>query len=446
MPSTHPLIAIIGRPNIGKSTLFNRLIGQRRSIVTDEPGITRDRIYGTMRWSGRSFEVVDTGGMIPGDESEIPKKIIEQAELAIDAASLILFIVDGRTAIAAPDQELARLLRRTGKPVFLVINKIDSEKQNADTAEFFRLGFRDVFPISSEHGRGITELLDQVAIQLPVEPEDEEELDEIRVAIIGRPNVGKSTLLNRLVGSNRSVVSPIAGTTRDAVDSVIEHEGTTIRFVDTAGIRAKGKTELKAEKLSVVMARRHMERSNVALLLIDGSQGVTALDAHIGGYAHEASRSVIIVVNKWDVVKKDYSVTSDWEKDIREKLKFLSFAPILFISAKTGSRVQKLYAAIKEVYDSRFVKIPTGELNELFRAETYGQGGLPSEVKIRYIAQVRTNPPTFVMFSNKLKKLHFSFERFVENRIREKYPFTGTPIIIRQRVKAGRGHAKGDSK
>jgi GTP-binding protein len=446
MSTPHPLIAIVGRPNIGKSTLFNRLIGQRRSIVTDEPGITRDRIYGTMRWSGRSFEVVDTGGMIPGDETEIPKKIFEQAEVAIEAASLILFVVDGRTAIAAPDQELARLLRRTGKPVFLVINKIDSEKQNADTAEFFRLGYRDVFPVSSEHGRGITELLDQVAIQLPVEPEEEEKPDEIRVAIIGRPNVGKSTLLNRLVGSDRSVVSPIAGTTRDAVDSVIEVEGTTIRFVDTAGIRAKGKTELKAEKLSVVMARRHMERSNVALLLIDGSQGVTALDAHIGGYAHEASRSVIIVVNKWDAVEKNYSITSDWEKDIREKLKFLSFAPILFISAKTGARVQKLYGAIKEVYAARFVKIPTSELNELFRAETYGQGGLPSEVKIRYIAQVRTNPPTFVMFSNKLKKLHFSFERFVENRIREKFPFTGTPIIIRQRVKASRGHATADSK
>jgi GTP-binding protein len=438
--SAHPLIAIVGRPNVGKSTFFNRLIGQRRSIVTDEPGITRDRIYGDMRWNGRTFEIVDTGGIVPGDETEIPKKIFEQAELAIEAASLIFFVVDGRTAIAAPDQELARLLRRTGKTVFLVINKIDSGKQDADTAEFFKFGFPHVFPISSEHGRGFTELLDQVAIELPVEPEEVVDPDEIRVALIGRPNVGKSTLLNRLVGANRSMVSPIAGTTRDAVDSVIDHEGTTIRFVDTAGIRAKGKTELKAEKLSVVMARRHMERSNVALLLIDGSQGVTALDAHIGGYAHEASRSVIIVVNKWDVVKKDYKVTADWETDIREKLKFLAFAPIIFISAKTGSKVEKLYGAIKEVYASRFFKVPTSQLNELFRAETYGQGGLPSEVKIRYIAQVRINPPTFVMFSNKLKKLHFSFERFVENRIREKYPFTGTPIIIRQRVKASRGH------
>jgi GTP-binding protein len=436
MPSAH-LIAIVGRPNVGKSTLFNRLIGQRRSIVTDEPGITRDRIYGTTRWSGRSFEIVDTGGIVPGDETEIPRKIVEQAQVAIDQASLILLVVDGRTAIAAPDQELARLLRRAGKTVFLIVNKIDSGKQNADTAEFFRLGFRDVFPVSAEHGRGITELLDQVAISLPVEEEQGETPEEIRVAIIGRPNVGKSTLLNRLVGEDRSMVSPVAGTTRDAVDSVVGHEGKAFRFIDTAGIRRKGKTELKAEKLSVVMARRHLEQSDVALLLIDGGQGITAVDAHIGGYAHEAHRSVIIVVNKWDVVQKSHSITADFEKDIREKLKFLSFAPIVFISAKSGQRVQKLYGVIKDVYASRFQRVPTSELNELFRPETFGRGGLPADVKIRYIAQVKTNPPTFVMFSNKVSKLHFSFERFVENRIRQKFPFTGTPIIIRQRLKRG---------
>ncbi|HVQ64272.1 MAG TPA: ribosome biogenesis GTPase Der [Terriglobia bacterium] len=436
MPPAHRLIAIVGRPNVGKSTLFNRLIGRRRSIVTDEPGITRDRIYGTTRWNGRSFEVVDTGGIVPGDETEIPRKIVEQAQVAIDHASLIFLVVDGRTAIAAPDQELARLLRKAGKTVFLVVNKIDSGKQNSDTGEFFRLGFRDVFPVSAEHGRGITELLDQVAIAMPVE-EEVQETPEIRIAIIGRPNVGKSTLLNRLVGEDRAMVSPVAGTTRDAVDSVVESDGTTFRFVDTAGIRRKGKTELRAEKLSVIMARRHMEQSDVAILLIDGTQGVTAVDAHIGGYAHEAHRSVIIVVNKWDVVQKSHSVTADFEKDIREKLKFLSFAPIVFISAKTGQRVQKLYGAIKEVYAARFQRVPTSELNELFREGTFGRGGLPADVKIRYIAQVKTNPPTFVMFSNKLSKLHFSFERFVENRIRQKFPFAGTPIIIRQRLKRG---------
>ncbi len=434
--SSLPLIAIVGRPNVGKSTLFNRIIGQRRSIVTDEPGITRDRIYGTTDWSGRSFEIVDTGGMVPGDEQEIPSRIMEQAQIAIDTAALIFFVVDGRAAITAPDQELARLLRRTHKPVFVVVNKIDSEKQGADESEFYRLGFKDVFPVSSEHGRGITDLLDKAAITIPAQAKVEEaDSKEIRVSIIGRPNVGKSTLLNKLVGQERAMVSPIAGTTRDAVDSVIEQDGRTIRFIDTAGIRRKGKTELKAEKLSVVMARRHLERSDVALLVIDGEEGVTALDAHIAGYAHEAARSIIIVVNKWDLVEKTASITADYEREIREKLKFISFAPIVFISAKTGQRVQKLYGIIIDVNEARFMRVPTKDLNEFLRQEVMQRGGLPAEVKIRYITQVKVNPPTFVMFSNKLKKLHFSFERFIENRIREKFPFIGTPIIIKQRLK-----------
>jgi len=431
MPSNSPLIAIVGRPNVGKSTLFNRIVGSRRSIVTDEPGITRDRIYAGAKWSGRTFEVVDTGGMVPGDESEIPLKIVEQAEVAIESAAILIFVVDGRTSITGPDQELARLLRKQRKPVFLVVNKIDSEQQGAEVSEFYRLGFDHTFPVSSEHGKGITDLLDQVVQSLPEAEEEEPVAGEIRVAIIGRPNVGKSTLLNRLVGEERSMVSAIAGTTRDAVDSVIQRDDVTIRFVDTAGMRRKGKPELKAEKLSVVMARRHLERSDIGLLIIDGQQGVTNIDAHIGGYAHELGRSVIIVVNKWDLVTKTPSITSDFEKDIREKLKFLAFAPIVFLSAKTGQRVQKLYKVIKDVYDARFVRVPTKELNALLREETLGRGGLPADVKIKYIAQVKTDPPTFVMFSNKTKKLHFSFERFVENRIREKSPFTGAPIIIR---------------
>jgi len=436
MSASH-LIAIVGRPNVGKSTLFNRLIGQRRSIVTDEAGITRDRIYGTTTWSGRTFRVVDTGGMMPGDETEIPRKIVEQARIAIDTASIIFFVIDGRTAVTAADQELARLFRRTQKPVFLVVNKVDTEKQSPEVAEFYRLGFDHVFPVSAEHGRGITELLDQTAISMPVDSDLDEPPKEIGVAIIGHPNVGKSTLLNRLVGEERSMVSPTAGTTRDAVDSVVQHEEMTIRFVDTAGIRRKGKTELKAEKLSVVMARRHLERSDVALLVIDATQGVTALDSHIGGYAHESGRSVVLVVNKWDLVTKTHRITADFEKQIREKLKFLSFAPIVFISAKTGQRVERLFQTIKEVYESRFVRVPTSQLNEMLREEVLGRGGLPSDVKIRYISQVKTNPPTFVMFSNKSEKLHFSFERFIENRIREKFPFPGTPIIIRQRLRRG---------
>jgi GTP-binding protein len=442
MPPSLPLIAIVGRPNVGKSTLFNRLIGQRRSIVTDEPGITRDRIYGIVNWHGRSYEIVDTGGIIPGEETEIPRRIFEQAQVAIESASLILLVLDGRTSITAPDLELVRLLRRTAKPTFVVVNKIDSEKQAAEVSDFYRLGIDHVFPVSAEHGRGITELLDEVAISMPASLDTElEARREIRVAIIGRPNVGKSTLLNRLVGQERAMVSPIAGTTRDAVDSVIQHDGLIIRFVDTAGIRRKGKTELKAEKLSVVMARRHLERSDVAILVIDGVEGVTALDAHIGGYAHEAGRSVIIAVNKWDAVTKTHRITADYENQIREKLKFLSFAPIAFISAKSGQRVQKLYGIIDEVHKARFVRIPTRDLNEFLRQEVLLRGGLPSDVKIRYIAQVKVNPPTFVMFSNKVKKLHFSFERFVENRIRERFSFPGTPIIIRQRSKTTGAHA-----
>jgi GTP-binding protein len=442
MPPSLPLIAIVGRPNVGKSTLFNRLIGQRRSIVTDEPGITRDRIYGIVSWHGRSYEIVDTGGIIPGEDTEIPRRIFEQAQVAIESASLILFVLDGRTSITAPDLELVRLLRRTAKPTFVVVNKIDSEKQAAEVSDFYRLGIDHVFPVSAEHGRGITELLDEVAISMPASLDAEVEVrGEIRVAIIGRPNVGKSTLLNRLVGQERAMVSPIAGTTRDAVDSVIQHDGLIIRFVDTAGIRRKGKTELKAEKLSVVMARRHLERSDVAILVIDGVEGVTALDAHIGGYAHEAGRSVIIAVNKWDAVTKTHRITADYENQIREKLKFLSFAPIAFISAKSGQRVQKLYGIIDEVHKARFVRIPTRDLNEFLRQEVLLRGGLPSDVKIRYIAQVKVNPPTFVMFSNKVKKLHFSFERFVENRIRERFSFPGTPIIIRQRSKTTGAHA-----
>jgi GTPase len=440
MSSNAPLVAIVGRPNVGKSSLFNRISGSRRSIVTDEPGITRDRIYATAKWSGRTFEIVDTGGMDPGDETEIPLKIIEQAEVAIESAALLIFVVDGRTPITSADQELARLLRRKNKPVFLVINKVDSDNQGGEISEFYRLGFDHTFPVSSEHGKGITDLLDEVVRTLPVVEEEEPAEGEIRVAIIGRPNVGKSTLLNRLVGEERSMVSPIAGTTRDAVDSVIQREDVTIRFVDTAGMRRKGKPELKAEKLSVVMARRHLERSDIGLLIIDGEQGVTNIDAHIGGYAHELGRSVIIVVNKWDLVTKTPSITSDFEKDIREKLKFLTFAPIVFLSAKTGQRVQKLYKAIKDVYDARFIRVPTKDLNSLLREETLGRGGLPADVKIKYISQVKTDPPTFVIFSNKTKKLHFSFERFVENRIREKFPFTGAPIIIRQR--SGRSESK----
>ncbi len=435
-----PLVAIIGRPNVGKSTVFNRLVGRRRSIVSDEPGITRDRIYGTLDWAGVPFEIVDTGGIIPGEESEIPQKIFEQARVAIEAASLVLFLVDARAGRTPGDEELAGLLRRAERPVFLLVNKVDSSKQAGDTGEFARLAFEKIFPISAEHGLGFTELLDEIAATLPETPEYEADTDEIKVAIIGRPNAGKSTLLNMLVGEERSMVSPVAGTTRDAVDSVIERSGTRFRFVDTAGIRRKGKTDQTAEKLSVIMARKHLGVSDVAILLVDGDRSIAAIDATIGGYAHEAGRSVVIVVNKWDLVEKSPTITADFETKIRERLKFLEYAPILFISAKTGQRVQKVYGMIEEIYEHRRRRVGTGELNQFLKEVSLERGGLPSEVKIRYIAQVRTGPPTFVVFASTKRKLHFSFERFLINQIRDRFSFLGSPIIIKQRLgKRGSG-------
>ena len=434
------LVAIIGRPNVGKSTIFNRLVGRRRAIVSDEPGITRDRIYGTLDWSGVPFEIVDTGGIIPGEESEIPQKIFEQARVAIEAASIVLLVVDARAGRTPADEELAGLLRRTERPVFLLVNKIDTTSQEADIGEFARLAIEKIFPISAEHGRGFTELLDDIAAALPENPEYEADTDEIKVAIIGRPNAGKSTLLNMLVGEQRSMVSPVAGTTRDAVDSVIERSGVRFRFIDTAGIRRKGKTDQTAEKLSVIMARKHMGLSDVAILLIDGERSIAAIDATIGGYAHEAGRSVLIAVNKWDLVEKSPTITADFERKIRERLKFLEYAPILFISAKTGQRVQKLYGMLEKIYEHRRRRVGTGELNQFLKEVSMERGGLPSDVKVRYIAQVKTGPPTFVVFANTKRKLHFSFERFLANQIRARFSFEGSPIIIKHRAgKRGSG-------
>lgn len=428
-----PLVAIIGRTNVGKSTIFNRLVGRRRAIVSDEPGLTRDRIYGSLDWNGVSLEVVDTGGIVPGEESEIPQKIFEQAQVAIEAASLLLFVVDARTGRTGVDEDLASLIRTTERPVFLLVNKIDSDKQAPDVADFARLGFDRVFPLSGEHGRGFTELLDDIALFLPKTTETETDSEEIRVAIVGRQNAGKSTLLNKLVGEDRSMVSSVAGTTRDAVDSLVREQGHVFRFVDTAGIRHRAWTKEKAERLSVMMARKHLERSDVAVLLIDALESVTSIDATIGGYAHEAGRSVIIAVNKWDLIEKGPTITADFERKIREKLKFLDYAPIVCISAKTGQRVHKLYGLAAEIYRQRRRRISTGELNKFLKEVRLERGGLPSEIKVRYIAQVKVDPPTFVVFANTARKLHFSFERFLSNRIRDRFSFEGTPIIIKQR-------------
>ena len=362
-------MAIVGRPNVGKSTIFNRLVGQRRSIVSDEPGVTRDRIYGQLEWGGAEFEVVDTGGIVPGEESEIPRKIYEQAQVAIEASSLLVMAVDGRAGRTGADEDLARLLRSSGRPMFLAVNKVDTEKQEVDVAEFARLGFDNVFPVSAEHGRGFTELLDAMAAVLPPVAEIGSGIRDVRVAIIGRPNAGKSTLLNDLVGEERSMVSSIAGTTRDAVDSVVEREGIRYRFVDTAGIRHRGRTAMKAERLSVAMAKKHLERSDVAIVVIDATEPVTAIDATIGGYAHEAGRSTIIAVNKWDLVRKGPTVTADFEKRIREKLKYLDYAPMVFISAKTRQRVDKIYGLAAEIFEERGRRIGTGELNQFSEAD-----------------------------------------------------------------------------
>jgi GTP-binding protein len=445
-PAKLPVVAIIGRPNVGKSTLFNRLIGARRSIVGDIPGMTRDRIYGEAEWRNRAFRVIDTGGIVPDDEAVIPANIFKQARTAIEEAELLLFVVDVRDGITPLDEELARRLRALDKPVFVVANKADSTRVADFAGEFHRFGYDDVFPVSAEHSMGIGELLDAMLERLPDVEAVERKPNEINVAIIGRPNVGKSSLINKLLGHERAIVSPIPGTTRDAVDSIFEakigeegQEGGTVklRVIDTAGIRRKGKTTGMEEKLSVVMARKHIERADVVLVLIDAIEGVTALDANIAGYAHEAGRSVIIVVNKWDAIEKDGYSVYRYEEKIRDAMKFLDYAPIIFISALTGQRVVKLPELIKRANDARNLRVPTAQLNKFFEEHLEQPRATISnrhKLKILYITQAGIRPPTFVVFTSGTKaKLHFSYERYLINRLRETFDFYATPIRIKQR-------------
>jgi GTP-binding protein len=444
---------------VGKSTLFNRVIGRRRAIVGDEPGITRDRLYGETTWGGRHLRLIDTGGIIPEDKQLIPAGIFRQARVALEQAAAIIMVVDGRTELASPDLDLARLLLRTGKPLFLAVNKMDSEKQEASAEEFRSLGIRNLFPVSAEHGRGVAELLDAIVDILPAREtktaqdveeateEPEEAARETRVAIIGRPNVGKSTLLNRLTGSERAIVSPVPGTTRDAVDEIIEREARRYRFIDTAGIRRKGKTHLMAEKLSVVMARKHLEGADVALIMIDATEGVTALDATIAGYAHESGRSVIIVVNKWDLVagkeleswrgrklppQERRADRNLYEQQVRRSLKFLDYAPLIFISASSGKNVDKIFAALQQVAEERRKRIPTSAMNRFLKQVDFERASVPmaKRVKIYYMTQASVAPPTFVLFTDRAVKLHFSYQRFLENQIRRAFGFVGTPIRI----------------
>jgi GTP-binding protein len=474
-----PLVAIVGRPNVGKSTLFNRLTRSRRSIVGDEPGITRDRIYGEYEWAGRRYRLVDTGGMVPDDPELIPTEIYNQARVALDEASVLVMVVDARAELASPDYDLARLLARTGKPLFLAVNKVEGEGLAAEAENFRRLGIREVFAISAEHGQRIGELLDAIADAVPESaaeepaaeeppPEESEDLDprgrkktrthgefeqhETSVAIIGRPNVGKSTLLNGLTGTSRAIVSPIAGTTRDAVDEVVEFEGSTLRFVDTAGIRRKGKTHLMAEKLSVVMARRHLEAADVALLIIDATEGVTASDATIGGYAHESGRSVIIVVNKWDAVttgRTDGKPPADraiFERQIRSALKYLDYAPVIFLSAIEGTgpehkSMARVLHEVKKVAAERRKRVTTGQMNRFLDKIDFQRAPVPMAKRIRifYMTQAAVAPPTFVLFTDRDIKLHFAFERFLENQIRESFGFEGTPIWFKVKARNAEG-------
>ncbi len=458
-----PLLAIVGRPNVGKSTLFNRLVGSRRAIVGDEPGITRDRLYGETTWNGRRLRVVDTGGIIPDDKNFIPAEIFRQARMALEEADVIVLVVDLRTELAAPDYELVRLLRRLGKPLFLAVNKVDSQKLEAEAENFRTMGIDRLFPISAEHGLGTAELLDAALQMVPFaetesapdsaspEPEEHDESSlaspepkEVKVAIIGRPNVGKSTLLNAMTGTSRAIVSPIAGTTRDAVDEVIERDGRSYRFIDTAGIRRKGKTHLMAEKLSVVMARKHLEAADVALLLIDAPEGVTALDANIGGYAHESGRSVIVVVNKWDLVgpaRTDGRPPADrdlYEQQVRWTLKFLDYAPVVFVSASEGKNLDKLFKVLDQVASERRKRISTSQMNRFLEQVDFERASAPhrQKVKVFYMTQASTSPPTFVLFTDKDVKLHFSYERFLQNQIRKAFGFVGTPIWIKNRARS----------
>jgi GTPase len=434
-----PTVAIVGRPNVGKSTLFNRLVGARRAIVGDLPGITRDRIYGEAEWQGRAFRVVDTGGIVPDDEAVIPANIFKQARAAIEEASLLLFVVDVRAGISPVDEELAKRLRALGKPVFIVANKSDTARVADHAGEFHQFGFDNVFPISAEHGAGVAEMLDAAMEILPAATPTPKQ-SEIAVAIIGRPNVGKSSLVNRLIGEERVIVSPIAGTTRDAVDSVVQGVagGLPLRIIDTAGIRRKGKTEGMAEKMSVVMARKHLERADVALMLIDAVEGPTALDATIAGYAHEAGCSVIIVVNKWDAVEKDTYTAKTFEENLRDKMKFLDYAPVVFISALSGQRVVRLGEMIAKANEARNLRVTTGKLNEFFRTHLEQPKAAPSgksRLKVLYLTQASTRPPTFVLFvgGRQGAKLHFSYERYLINRLREEFEFYATPIRIQAR-------------
>ena len=410
--------------------MFNRITGKRRAIVGDEPGITRDRVSGNAEHKGRRFETIDTGGIVVQDSDYIPSQILKQARLALKNAAHIIFLIDGRAEITGADRDLAQMLLRLGRPISLVVNKIDTQERENLAHEFYSLGIPDLFPVSAEHAMGIEALLDHVVADFPAEePEETEPVETrpIKVAIIGRPNTGKSTLLNAFTGEERAIVSPIAGTTRDAVDETVMHNGIEYVFVDTAGIRRKGKTTEMTEKLSVVMARRHIRMADVVLVVLDATEGVLALDATIAGYAHEGGRAMILCVNKWDRIEK--KVKREFERNLREQMKFMDFAPLVFLSAKTGEGVKDLFNLIRAVDNSASKRIATGELNRFVEKLRF------EERKIFYVTQASVRPPTFVFFTSSSGPLHFSHERYLINQIRKRFGFRGTPVVVKTRAK-----------
>ncbi len=446
-----PLVAVVGQPNVGKSTLFNRLIGQRRSIVGDEPGITRDRIFGEVEWAGQRFAIVDTGGIVTDDDAVIPASIFKQAGFAIDDAQALIWVVDARQGLTTLDEELAKLLRATGKRVLVAANKSESARVEATASEFYKFGFEEVFPVSAEQGIGLGELLDALIRGLERAPESGEGVvsshqRELRLAIVGRPNVGKSSILNSLLGEERAIVSPVAGTTRDATDTLLETPDQLFRLVDTAGIRRKGKAAEMAEKLSVVMAMKSLKRADVAIVIVDAEEGVTALDAHIAGYAYDAGCSIILACNKWDAVKnKETSTSSEFERNVRERMKFLDFAPVIMVSALTSQRVEKLLPLAIRANEARNRRVTTSQLNAFFEdAVSQPRGGsAPAPVKggvsrlhVQYMTQASVRPPTFVVFTSGGKGgLHFSYLRYLQNRLREQFDFFATPLRIVEKHK-----------
>lgn len=457
-----PIVALVGRPNVGKSTLFNRLIGQKWAIVEDRPGTTRDRIYGEVEWNDREFVIVDTGGLeviprtrdgrfkarpLAEDSREFIAEMQQQANIAIREADVIVLLTDVVDGVTPADRQVAELLRAQKKPVILAVNKVDNKQREADALAFYELGLGDPIPISALHGTGTGDLLDAIVAALPTMAESPEEEEEtgIRVAIVGRPNVGKSTLFNALSRSERAIVSPVAGTTRDVVDTEVVWEGKRFIFLDTAGIRRRGRIERGVEYYSVLRAMRAIERSDVVLLLIDATEGVTAQDTHIAGYALERFRSIIIVVNKWDLIEKDAYTMVEFTRRIRHELNFVDFAPILFVSAKTGQRVSRIFPLAEHVYQERFVRLPTSKLNRVVQAalmeHTPPMKGT-RQLRLYYVTQPSVNPPTFVFFVNDAELVHFSYLRYLENKIREQHPYDGTPLRLIFKSHEGRRKRK----